>query len=96
MDIWSVGCMLAAFIFKKDYFFLGKDNDDQLVQIVKFFGCKDFFEYINKYNVVLQKQRYTLFKKFKRKTRFEDLLAEKNYPFCTEEALSLLKKNAYI
>lgn len=26
MDIWSVGCMLAAMIFKKEYFFIGKDN----------------------------------------------------------------------
>ena len=28
MDIWSVGCMLGGFIFKKKYLFLGKDNDD--------------------------------------------------------------------
>lgn len=92
MDIWSVGCMLAAFIFKKDYFFLGKDNDDQLVQIVKFFGCKNFFNYLNKYEVVLEKQKYSLFKKFKKETKFEDLMAEGNYTSCTPEALDLLKK----
>ncbi len=28
MDLWSVGCMLGGYIFKKNYFFLGKDNDD--------------------------------------------------------------------
>ena len=28
MDIWSVGCMLGAFLFKLKYLFLGKDNDD--------------------------------------------------------------------
>lgn len=28
MDIWSAGCILAGLIFEKNYFFLGKDNED--------------------------------------------------------------------
>lgn len=28
MDIWSLGCMFASMIFKKEHFFLGKDNND--------------------------------------------------------------------
>lgn len=38
MDIWSVGCILAGLIFNKNYFFLGKDNDDQLAVIIKILG----------------------------------------------------------
>ena len=34
MDIWSAGCILASLVFNKNYFFLGKDNDYQLVEIV--------------------------------------------------------------
>ncbi len=91
MDIWSVGCMLAGLIFKKDYFFLGKDNDDQLVEIVKWFGGKEFFNYLNKYEVVLEKQKYALFKKFSRKNEFEELVTEDN-EFCTPEAIDLIKR----
>lgn len=53
MDIWSVGCILAGLIFNKNYFFLGKDNDDQLAVIVKILGSQKFFDYLKKYNVLL-------------------------------------------
>uniref|UniRef100_A0A8C9H3L0 Casein kinase II subunit alpha n=1 Tax=Piliocolobus tephrosceles TaxID=591936 RepID=A0A8C9H3L0_9PRIM len=33
LDIWSLGCMLAGIIFKKEPFFCGHDNYDQLVYI---------------------------------------------------------------
>ncbi len=26
LDVWSAGVMLAGFIFREDYFFLGRDN----------------------------------------------------------------------
>lgn len=35
LDLWSLGCMVAGMIFKKDSFFHGKDNDDQLALIVR-------------------------------------------------------------
>lgn len=28
MDVWSAGCILGALIFRKEHFFLGKDNND--------------------------------------------------------------------
>lgn len=30
LDIWSLGCMFAGMIFKRDRFFHGKDNYDQV------------------------------------------------------------------
>lgn len=51
MDIWSVGCILASLIFNKNYFFLGDDNDFQLVEIVKVLGTPKFTEYLQKYKV---------------------------------------------
>lgn len=45
MDIWSVGCMFGGFIFKKSYLFLGRDNEDQLREIVNFMGSEDFLKY---------------------------------------------------
>ena len=38
-DMWSLGCMFAGMIFRKEPFFHGHDNYDQLVKIVKVLGC---------------------------------------------------------
>jgi casein kinase II subunit alpha len=41
LDMWSLGCMLAGMIFKKEPFFHGQDNYDQLVRIAKV-RCRAF------------------------------------------------------
>jgi len=35
LDMWSLGCMFAGMIFRKEPFFNGHDNYDQLVKIAK-------------------------------------------------------------
>ena len=35
LDLWSLGCVIAAIVFKKEPFFHGQDNYDQLVKITK-------------------------------------------------------------
>lgn len=39
--MWSLGAMLAAIIFKKEPFFHGHNNYDQLVKIAKVLGTLD-------------------------------------------------------
>lgn len=60
LDIWSLGCMFAGIvsswltkIFKKEPFFQGHDNYDQLVKIAKVLGTDDLYKYMEKYNLVL-------------------------------------------
>lgn len=53
LDIWSVGCMLAGMIFRREPFFHGRDNNDQLVKIVRVLGTSEFEIYLNKYNITL-------------------------------------------
>lgn len=53
LDLWLVGCMLAAIIFKKEPFFRGDSNNDQLVQIAKVLGTKDLMAYVAKYELKL-------------------------------------------
>ncbi|XP_012791088.2 casein kinase II subunit alpha-like [Sorex araneus] len=53
LDLWSLGCMLASMIFRKEPFFHGNDNDDQLLKIANVLGTKDFYNYINKYKILL-------------------------------------------
>uniref|UniRef100_A0A8C4QBS7 non-specific serine/threonine protein kinase n=1 Tax=Eptatretus burgeri TaxID=7764 RepID=A0A8C4QBS7_EPTBU len=53
LDLWSLGCMLASMIFRKEPFFHGHDNYDQLVRIAKVLGTEDLYDYIDKYNIEL-------------------------------------------
>eukprot|EP00981_Chlorochromonas_danica_P005875 scaffold1208_cov163-Ochromonas_danica.AAC.2 len=50
LDMWSLGCMFAGMIFKKEPFFHGHDNYDQLVRIAKVLGTDELFEYLDKYD----------------------------------------------
>ncbi|KAL7524954.1 hypothetical protein ACHAXR_001325, partial [Thalassiosira sp. AJA248-18] len=42
IDMWSVGCILAGLLFRREPFFRGKDNEDQLGKIVSVLGTRDF------------------------------------------------------
>lgn len=35
LDMWSLGCMLAGMVYRREPFFYGHDNYDQLVKIAK-------------------------------------------------------------
>lgn len=50
LDIWSLGCMLAGMVFRKEPFFHGQDNYDQLVKIARVLGTDGLFAYLDKYN----------------------------------------------
>lgn len=41
LDVWGVGCMMAALVFKKPVFFRGEDEFDQLVKIAKVLGSEN-------------------------------------------------------
>lgn len=48
--------MFAAMIFRKDPFFCGHDNYDQLVKIARVLGTEELYEYLNKYGIELDPQ----------------------------------------
>jgi serine/threonine protein kinase len=50
LDMWSLGCMFAGMIFKKEPFFHGHDNYDQLVKIAKVKMC--VLARLNDYHVI--------------------------------------------
>ena len=53
--MWSLGCMLASMIFRKEPFFHGHDNYDQLVRIAKVLGTEDLYDYLDKVRKVPKK-----------------------------------------
>ncbi|THU46797.1 hypothetical protein C4D60_Mb09t08670 [Musa balbisiana] len=79
LDMWSLGCMLAGMIFRKEPFFYGHDNYDQLVKIAKVngldkvvLGTDGLNTYLNKYRLELDPQLEALVGRHSRKpwTRF--------------------------
>jgi len=51
LDLWSLGCMLAGIIFRREPFFRGDDNKDQLVRISRVLGTNELDEYLDKYGI---------------------------------------------
>ena len=47
---------LAGMIFRKDPFFCGHDNYDQLVKIARVLGTEELYSYLNKYGIELDPQ----------------------------------------
>ena len=67
LDIWSAGAMFASMIFKKEPFFQGSDNYDQLVKITRVLGTDDLFRYLNKYKLKLDENYNGLIEKCTKK-----------------------------
>jgi casein kinase II subunit alpha len=47
--------MLAGMVFRKDPFFNGQDNYDQLVVISRVLGTDALYAYLKKYNLTLNR-----------------------------------------
>jgi casein kinase II subunit alpha len=53
LDLWSFGATIASIVFRREPFFHGKSNTDQLVQIARVLGTDDLYKYLKKYNLTL-------------------------------------------
>jgi casein kinase II subunit alpha len=60
LDIWSLGCMFGGMIFITHPLFHGRDNDDQLVRIVKVIGSESLEAYCQKYVLTLESKFQSL------------------------------------
>lgn len=56
LDLWCFGATLAGMVFRKDPFFNGQDNYDQLVVITKVLGTPLLYAYLKKYNLTLSQE----------------------------------------
>ena len=48
IDLWGVGCILAGLMFRKEPFFRGKNNVDQLGVIIQVLGTTDLLTVVTK------------------------------------------------
>ncbi|OCH96288.1 kinase-like protein [Obba rivulosa] len=91
LDIWSVGCILASMIFRREHFFRGKDNEDQLLKILKILGTDAFERYLYKYTLFLQTDNADLLCNYPKQPWMRYVTAD-TAPTATHESLDLLDK----
>lgn len=103
LDIWSLGCMFAAMvcifflfflifqIFKKEPFFPGKDNNDQLVRIARVLGTDELHAYLEKYDIILDPEFDSILGKSPRKP-WRRFVNSDNQDLISDEAIDFLDK----
>lgn len=91
LDMWSLGCMLASMIFRKEPFFHGHDNYDQLIRIAKVLGTDELFEYIDKYQIEMDSRFSDILGRHSRK-RWERFVHAENQHLVSAEAIDFLDK----
>ena len=91
LDMWSLGCMFAGMIFRKEPFFNGHDNYDQLVKIAKVLGTDELYAYLGKYGIELDPHLEGLVGRHSRKAWAKFVNAE-NQHLVSPEALDFLDR----
>ena len=91
LDMWSLGAMFASMIFRKEPFFHGNSNSDQLVKIAKVLGTDDLFDYIDKYEIELDPQYDDILGRFPKKSWHSFVNAD-NQRFISNDAVDFLDK----
>ncbi|KAJ8906989.1 hypothetical protein NDN08_003472 [Rhodosorus marinus] len=91
LDIWSLGCMLAGMLFRREPFFHGHDNQDQLVKIARVLGTSDLYTYLDKYGIELDPSYRDRIGVHPKK-QWEYFISHDNRNLVSADALSLLDK----
>jgi len=91
LDMWSLGCMFAGMIFRKEPFFHGRDNQDQLVKIAKVLGTDELYEYLRKYDIKLDTSFDGLLPRYSKKS-WRKYINSENQRFISDEALDFLSR----
>ncbi len=83
--------MFAGMIFKKEPFFVGRDNYDQLVKIAKVLGTNDLIKYLEKYDLTLDSHFDGILGRYTKKS-WRRFVNDDNASLVSDEALDLLDK----
>lgn len=89
LDMWSLGCMLAGMIFRKEPFFHGYDNYDQLVKIARVLGTEELADYLDKYDLELDSHFDGLLGRHSKKP-FGRFVTPENQALVSDEAIDMV------
>jgi len=90
LDIWSLGCMFAGMIFRKEPFFHGRDNYDQLLKIARVLGTDELKRYLEKYDLELDSNFDPSLRAHIAAKPFSRFRNTDNRHLCPDEAIDLL------
>jgi len=91
LDIWSLGCMFAGLIFQKEPFFKGRDDCDQLVEIVRVLGGEGLHAYLSKYELQLDPNMDGAIGRHPRRA-WQKFVSDVNKHLISAEAIDLVNK----
>lgn len=91
LDMWSLGQMFASMVFRRQPFFHGNSNADQLLRIAKVLGTDDFFSYLDKYKIELDVSYNDILKPFPKRS-WQSFINSENRTYTSPEAFDLLDK----
>jgi len=91
LDMWSLGCMFASMIFRKEPFFHGHDNYDQLIKIAKVLGTDELFVYIAKYEIQLDPQYDGILGRYPRKP-WSRFVTTENQRYISQDAIDFVDR----
>lgn len=93
LDIWCVGCVLAGMLFRRDPFFCGSSNEDQLVKLTSVFGTDKLYRYVDKYHGQIPRSVLPTIQSMKPgKISWSKFVTPETAPFCDADALDILDK----
>lgn len=91
LDLWSLGAMFAQIIFRKEPFFFGRSNPDQLVKIAKVLGTDELFAYLEKYAIPLHPDYDDILGRYPRRPWFRFVTSD-NQRYVSSEAIDFLDR----
>lgn len=91
LDLWSLGTVLAALVFKIDPFFHGSTNTNQLVKIAQVLGTDDLHAYLKKYDAKLPSEYFNVLGVYPRKP-WTSFIDSDNEKYATPEVIDLIDK----
>lgn len=92
LDLWSFGCMLAGLLFKREPFFRGNDNKDQLVKIARVLGTDDMDAWLDKYGITIDPQYRAMIGRHQKRP-WKKFITENNSDIASApDAIDLLDK----
>ncbi|CAI5537463.1 unnamed protein product [Closterium sp. Naga37s-1] len=91
LDMWSFGCMVAGMVFRREPFFCGWDNADQLVKIAQVLGTDSLFDYVKRYNIKMDPHLQLLLSRRPRKPWSRFITCD-NHHLVSAQAVDLIDK----
>ncbi|KAL6800916.1 casein kinase II subunit alpha [Trichoderma sp. SZMC 28013] len=91
IDMWNVGVVFAALIFRKEPFFHGASNFHLLQTIARVLGTKGLLNYVEKYDIETDPDGVDAIAHFEKRD-WQSFFNESNERYKSEEAVDLLDK----